>query len=526
MRSCVTRAAFAKDEGLFKAAKAWQVLSNLLASPSHFDLELYDSLPSVEGTDTFISHSWSCPAWMKYLGICYYLNLDLAVEASTLACVLAVSMLLFRSSGSITVVAQEGQFLLMGALILFPVAMFLLIFFFGQFFCQQSFWFDRICVNQAHSAEKAKTLQGIPAFVAHSQQMLVLLDSTYFERLWCNYEVAIAAKTFRNIQLVPVWEPVFTLGLFAIGLFGALSYFGAPEEPRIDADGDLRSSLFQSVVIYYYVPWYICLCLALPTAWLSSQKLAHHKLMLKQITSFELRAASCALASDREIIEEQIMELFDEAFEPPVSVSFQESSFDDGGQASQVVSPESMRLIRHVTSYPSKEEVMQEFNAYIRGPLHLKLLSLLGSEVDVPLKLCVIGTAPSILLCLTLLLGCNGHHDCDTAAARLGYPSVTQYMLVNVLVAILSPLYMVILLPLTLRGTEQVAKVLSHRLEILCSTLLVALLLYLLDLVIGAWAGSFAVVVIDFNLFWLMGFMASSLILGFLVWHLHFARRP
>lgn len=132
--------------------------------------------------DTFISHSWSCPAWMKYLGICYYLNLDLAVEASTLACVLAVSMLLFRSSGSITVVAQEGQFLLMGALILFPVAMFLLIFFFGQFFCQQSFWFDRICVNQAHSAEKAKTLQGIPAFVAHSQQMLVLLDSTYFER--------------------------------------------------------------------------------------------------------------------------------------------------------------------------------------------------------------------------------------------------------------------------------------------------------------------------------------------------------
>ena len=179
-------------------------------------------------------------------------------------------------------------------------------------------------------------------------------------------------------------------------------------------------------------------------------------------------------------------------------MSFQESSFDDGGQASQVVSPESMRLIRHVTSYPSKEEVMQEFcwcflsqrgclpqagrklgkavlhetghpralglvesllaafrnfggsllgfpptrefpplqefNAYIRGPLHLKLLSLLGSEVDVPLKLCVIGTAPSILLCLTLLLGCNGHHDCDTAAARLGYPSVTQYMLVNVLI--------------------------------------------------------------------------------------------
>lgn len=33
--------------------QAWQVLSNLLASPSHFDLELYDSLPSVEGTETW-----------------------------------------------------------------------------------------------------------------------------------------------------------------------------------------------------------------------------------------------------------------------------------------------------------------------------------------------------------------------------------------------------------------------------------------------------------------------------------------
>ena len=40
-----------------------------------------------------------------------------------------------------------------------------------------------------------------------------------------------------------------------------------------------------------------------------------------------------------------------------------------------------MHAIRPITSYPSEEEVLQQFNAYVRGPMRENLLNAIGSEV-------------------------------------------------------------------------------------------------------------------------------------------------
>lgn len=43
--------------------------------------------------------------------------------------------------------------------------------------------------------------------------------------------------------------------------------------------------------------------------------------MLDQMSDFDLRNAKCTEESDRQVIEENVLNLFDEALEPPLSVS-------------------------------------------------------------------------------------------------------------------------------------------------------------------------------------------------------------
>ena len=43
--------------------------------------------------DLCISHSWSCPSWMKLLAMCHFLNLDLAIISSITASTMAVVFL-------------------------------------------------------------------------------------------------------------------------------------------------------------------------------------------------------------------------------------------------------------------------------------------------------------------------------------------------------------------------------------------------------------------------------------------------
>ena len=63
-------------------------------------------------------------------------------------------------------------------------------------------------------------------------------------------------------------------------------------------------------------------CCAFPCFWLCTQKLQKHEKMLNQMKHFDVRSAECTVESDRIVIQEQIVNLFDEALEPPVQVPF------------------------------------------------------------------------------------------------------------------------------------------------------------------------------------------------------------
>ena len=166
----------------------------------------------VSKVELFISHSWKCPSWQKLLALCHFLNLDLAMFLSFFACIFAVIFLVLRS-GSLSAVAQEPESLLSGSLYWWPVFAFVMTYFCGHLLSNKSFWFDRLCIDQENLLRRCQALKAVPAFVAQSERMIILLDETYFSRLWCIYvpfsfglngkDVALCGLVF--LYLLFVW---------------------------------------------------------------------------------------------------------------------------------------------------------------------------------------------------------------------------------------------------------------------------------------------------------------------------------
>ena len=140
----------------------------------------------VSTVELFVSHSSKCPSWQKLLALCHYLNLDLAIFSSFLACILGV-IVLFRRAGSLSAVAQEPQSLLSGCLYWWPVLAFAMTYACGHLLSSKLFWFDQLCIDQENLLRRCQALKAIPAFVAQSERIIILLDETYFSRLWCIY---------------------------------------------------------------------------------------------------------------------------------------------------------------------------------------------------------------------------------------------------------------------------------------------------------------------------------------------------
>ena len=471
MQQVLTHIRRAEEDGLFRAATAGalfnfhcstSILKYFQASADSADrTSRYDSLERVSQVDFFISHSWSCPSWMKRLALCHCLNLNLAIGSCGFAFLLAIVILVVHA-GSIPAVAQQDPALRYGLLLWWPCFTFLGTYLFGHLLYPRRFWIDQVCVHPSDPEVKSRTLQAIPAFVAQSNQMLVIWDDTYWQRLWCNYEVAICLKAsaIQAIHFVPVWMPLWVLSSFTF--LTLMCFLTVGEVWSYQLDLDSRLSCMVSFIMYeapMNVIW--AGCCALPCFWLCARKVQKHdELMLNQMKHFDVRSTECTVESDRAVIQEQIVNLFDEALEPPVQVPF--GTVPDMLEA-PLVSPEALEDIRDITSYPSRDEILDQFNAYVRGPLRESVEASVGKEEYLPLSSCIAAILPMISGGFTVALGCDGRADCELSASYWGYASVTQYMLCNVFVSGMQmPLMWILIFPWVLRTTSLVTRATSN----------------------------------------------------------------
>lgn len=123
----------AEQQGLFKAATVRDILVALVWSES-------STLPCVRDVDTFVTHSWASPAWMKLLAICQHQNFDLAIRLSVGTWLLLVLLMLLEAGGFRDLVEEDPVYL-HATTVLPPIAVFLLVYFAGQVLRRKTVWF-------------------------------------------------------------------------------------------------------------------------------------------------------------------------------------------------------------------------------------------------------------------------------------------------------------------------------------------------------------------------------------------------
>eukprot|EP00438_Fugacium_kawagutii_P010123 Skav203362 [mRNA] locus=scaffold18:109468:115283:- [translate_table: standard] len=187
------------------------------------------------------------------------------------------------------------------------------------------------------------------------------------------------------------------------------------------------------------------------------------------------------------------------------------------------VSPADIQEIRHMTSYPTKDEIMDAFNAYVRGPLRDTVLKSAGKEEYVSFTLCCIASLPFFLTGLALTFLCDGQRDCQKSASLWGYPSLVSYMLGNSVSNLLVvPLFNAAICPLMLRATCLINRAVpdeeSTFLRMLWGSLLCAGLLFLWESLLAVECGLVVVALAKSSWLCFAGSTAGLLLLLWVHW--------
>ena len=110
-------------------------------------------------------------------------------------------------------------------------------------------------------------------------------DDSYPGRLWCNYEMAVFAKTSEPHQtiIVPIWAPVWILANIIVCFLGTMTFVETmPPHLKLDSDLSLLSSWFWAAC----TPLGTCVAGSLPFTWFGLHKLQGHERMLDQMLGF------------------------------------------------------------------------------------------------------------------------------------------------------------------------------------------------------------------------------------------------
>ena len=174
---------------------------------------------------------------------------------------------------------------------------------------------------------KQQQIAALPVFVANSSRMLILWDDTYFERLWCNLELAtfVHHGGMENVDLVPLWLAPWLLYSILLDFLGTAlielleHVFPSWSTAWVDGIVEMTESLLgHNPAVLKFVAWFFIWMIAgicylpgsIPSFFSFRSKLRNHQLLLDQMSAFDVRAAKCSLPADRRAIKEQVTALF------------------------------------------------------------------------------------------------------------------------------------------------------------------------------------------------------------------------
>ncbi|CAE7468168.1 unnamed protein product [Symbiodinium sp. CCMP2456] len=395
---------------------------------------LFNSSVETSSVDLFVSHSWSAGRWEKLLALCVYLNLQMAVACCMITWILVVLLMISLHGVS----GLGGSRLLLPCFVYLPMASFFIAFFFGQQLTfglwSPSVWIDRLCIHQTDLDLKAEQIKSVPTFVVRSSRLLILCDGSYFERLWCNLELATFARHggVEKVDVLPLWLAPWLLCSILLELLCATMWdvlqlvfpnwstawltnimgFAAP----LLGDNPIMLK-FVAFLVIWMISSLTTLPASIPSFFSFRMKIRHHELILDQMADFDVREAKCSEPSDRDAIEKQLQDVF--------------SNYDLPTRRADAVDEGEVKVQKFV-HYPATDDPLDRFNAYVRGVLRDIVMMQIGDEIYVPWPLCLTACLPMILYSSVNVLGCD-NGSCEESARLAGCSSTLQYILAQTL---------------------------------------------------------------------------------------------
>lgn len=396
------------------AAVNWQTNAKYgtlpMSEPEHeaSDRAFYSTEGSVEKVDIFVSHVWASLRWQKALTLLYNANISIAVYSSFLSWILAVIW---------TIVARDRDLVQLGGeylapqMVYLPVCVFFFVFFHGHhrpWRKLKTVWIDKLCIHQTREDLKVAGVSLVPEFVSNSKRMSILWCSTYFERLWCICEVATFTSSKGGAEAVdfdPLWRAPWVLSIILVDLvcitFSVKLMFLIPIASTAvqDVIGDGSPPVVNllgailgvgSAFGIGYIPALI------PNYFLFRYKISNHEMMRSQISRFSLAETKTTMESDRKIVEGHVVRLFKKHDAEPA------------------------------------ELVCQRFNEFMQTTFLDTMTNRLGPVTWISYGQSLLATLPLIFSSASDILGCDGLH-CSESAAATGFQNPYIYILSNVL---------------------------------------------------------------------------------------------
>ena len=175
-----------------RAHKAFQCCGQALRSLTDNDRDLYKESFMSEKISCFWSHSWHGGHWPKVLLIMMHYNGQPAVLLGSFAAlVMGVCFICGLLPGFSRFGANDQAWSTWSLCIGFAATV--ITFFLWR--PQQLVFLDRICISNNDKNLKTATIFSLAGILKKSDQMLVLWDPTWSERLWCVFELAAFLKS-------------------------------------------------------------------------------------------------------------------------------------------------------------------------------------------------------------------------------------------------------------------------------------------------------------------------------------------
>jgi len=150
--------------------------------------------------DTFLSHDWGTPRWLKFIALVVIFNSRAAAVASA---VVSLTVGVLRATG------------------LLPDELWTVIFGYATFYIFLLVWqkirdfvlrpqivfLDKLCIDQHDERLKEKGILGLAGFLDNTKKLTVLWSPQYFSRLWCTYELATFLRNpdqHKPLEVMPV----------------------------------------------------------------------------------------------------------------------------------------------------------------------------------------------------------------------------------------------------------------------------------------------------------------------------------